>query len=194
MTKHSLRPLAISVMLASGFPLLAQQTAAPAATLVATGTSQAVAPGAGVAEQSGAQTLLPGTSKAFGLIAGNALDANGNPIPRANVRLRDTRTGKIVDSKRADDTGRFSFRGVDPGNYVVELLSDKDNVRAASRMITVNAGDSVTTLVKLPTEARSLAGFLAHQAPIAAVVIGSASAAGVLAVRSGNCVSPPCEN
>ncbi len=194
--KHGLRSIAICVMLASGFPLLAQQTVPPA-RLGAAGTSRPVASGAAVitqSTQSEAQSLLPGTRGAFALIEGKVVDARDKPIPRASVRLRDVRTGKIADLKRADDVGRFAFRGVDPGNYVVELLSDKDIVLAASRMISVNAGDSATTLVKLSTQRGSLAGFLGHQAPIAAIVMGSAAAAGILAVRSSNCVSPPCEN
>ena len=191
MTKHSLRPIAICVMLANGFPLLAQQSVPPATVAAA---AQTAGTEATVATQRGPQNMLPGTPGAFALIEGKVVGATDSPMPRASVRLRDMRTGKIADSKRADEAGRFAFRGVDPGNYVVELLSDRDNVLAASRMISVNAGDSATTLVKLPTEGRSLAGFLAHQAPIAAIVIGSAAAAGVLAVRPGNCVSPPCEN
>ncbi len=188
MNKQGLRPIAICVMVANGFPLLAQQTAPPA-TLAAARTSR---PLASAAAQSGGQSLAPVTPRAFAVIEGTVADARDNPIPRASVRLRDVRMGRVSDSKRADEVGRFAFRGIDPGNFVVELLSDRsNNVLAASPMVSVNAGDSATTLVKLPTQRGSLTGFVA---PIAAVVLGTAAAAGVLSVRSSNCVSPPCEN
>jgi hypothetical protein len=108
--------------------------------------------------------------------------------------LRDTRSGRILALGLTDQTGQFAFQNVDPGNYVVELVSRNETVLAASNIITVGAGDSVSTIVKLPLNVRSLAGVLSHNAGAAAVVASAAAVSGVLAVQVKNCVSPPCEN
>ena len=42
------------------------------------------------------------------------------------------------------------FRTVDPGSYIVELLGDGDTVLAASQLLNVNAGEAISTVVKLP--------------------------------------------
>jgi hypothetical protein len=131
---------------------------------------------------------------AFARITGTALDANHKPLSNRAVRLRDTRSGKIVAMALTDRGGLFAFQDVDPGNYVVELIATDETVLAASNMITVTAGDAVSTIVKLPIEVRSLVGLLGHHASAAAIVTSSAAAAGVLAVRVKDCVSPPCEN
>ena len=77
---------------------------------------------------------------------------------------------------------------------MVELLASDETVLAASNLITVTAGDTVSTIVKLPIKVRSLVGFLGHHISAAAIVASSAAAAGVLAVQVKDCVSPPCEN
>src|SRR5262245_22905203 len=56
------------------------------------------------------------------LIQGNALTATNAALADAPVRLRDVRSGRIVASTRTDRSGLFSFRPVDPGSYIVELV------------------------------------------------------------------------
>ena len=125
-------------------------------------------------------------------IRGSVLDAAGKPLPERTVRLRDTRTGKILKTIATDPGGSFAFESIDPGNYVVELLNADGTVQAASHLVTVTAGDSVAALIKLPLKVRSLGGLIGHNLPAAALVAGSAAAAGVLAVQVKDCVSPPC--
>lgn len=143
------------------------------------------------------QTSIPTASSpvrsvgvAFGEIQGRAVDSDGAPLPRRKVRQRDVRTGRIIEGKLTDDRGVFTFRGVDPGSYVIELLDDTDKALAASDMLTINPGDTASTIVRLPTKVRSLGGMVGA----AAVVVGTAAAAGVLALQVKDCVSPPCEN
>src|SRR6187399_1324110 len=110
MTKHSLRRIAIRVMLFSALPLMAPQ-----------GLS--------------AQTVGTVAQKSLGTVEGKAVDANGKIVPNTDVRLRDVRTGQIVDSRKTDAKGTFVFKGVAAGNYVVEIVNQDGQVLAASALL-----------------------------------------------------------
>ncbi len=123
--------------------------------------------------------VLPGTlESAFGTVQGHALDAASNPLPRVVVRLRDARLGRISATQQTDVSGRFEFRHLDPGSYIVELLDDDQSVLAASDLVHVNAADSLTALVKLPPR---LSGWFGRTTQQAAAIIAAAAASGVLA-------------
>jgi hypothetical protein len=129
--------------------------------------------------------LLPGTrSSATTTIQGNALNSTNGAMPNTLVRLRDARLGRIVDSQLSDKSGLFAFRNVDPGNYIVELIGNDQTVLAASQMLSVNAGDAVSAIVKLPFRIPPFAGLLGNSTPSAAAVTTEAAASSVLAVTA----------
>ena len=71
-----------------------------------------------------ASKLLPGTRiGVFSSIQGNAVNSTNGALTNTLVRLRDARYGHIVDRVVTDKVGSFTFRGVDPGNYVVEVMN-----------------------------------------------------------------------
>ena len=126
--------------------------------------------------------VLPGTtSSAFTTILGTALDAANGPLFDSVVRLRDARFGRIVASQSTDRVGVFGFRGLDPGSYVVELMGERQlAVLATSELLTVEAGDEVSTIVKLPARTSPYAGLFGGGASQALAVTAAAAAAGVL--------------
>jgi hypothetical protein len=136
-------------------------------------------------------TILPGTQEsAFTVIQGNALSSSNGQLANSIVRLRDARLGRIVDSQVTDRSGLFAFRAVDPGNYVVELVGNDQTVMAASQVLSVNAGDAVSAVVRMPFRIPPFAGIFGHGAggaagatiPSAAAAVTSVAAdAGVLA-------------
>lgn len=129
--------------------------------------------------------VLPGTSgNVFTTIQGNALDSTNGSLPNTVVRLRDARRGRIVDTQFTDKSGLFSFRGVDPGSYVVEIIGNDQSILAASQLLNVNAGDAVSAIVKLPFRIPPFAGVLGHSTPSAIVVSAAAAASGVLASQA----------
>jgi len=168
-----------------------------AALIVTTGLSAlAQTPTSGAAPaSSGSGARVPTTvarRTGFGEIRGAALSATNGALPKSVVRLRDTRTGRLSGTKLTDETGLFVFDRVEPGNYVVELVGDREKVLAASQLITVDS-DVVSTIVKLPIKTLALGGLLGNNVSAAAIVAATAAAAGVLSVRASDCVSPPCE-
>jgi hypothetical protein len=180
-----------------------------AAGPVAAGTPSALQPDAALnAQSAAAQPALAASSapsarqpvnipsalgarpNAFGAIQGNALRATGASLPEAVVRLRDARFGRIVDTQTSDQSGVFAFGTVDPGVYVVEVVGDDQGVLAASQLLNVNAGDMVSTSVRLPFRRLPLGGVLGNSTPAAAIIAAEAAAAGVLIATSTEPVSP----
>ena len=152
--------------------LSAQRPATPAAKAAARASVQ----------RGATPTMLPGTPEsAFTTIQGNALTATNGQLANSIVRLRDARLGRIVDTQVTDQSGLFAFHGIDPGNYVVELVGNDQTVLAASQLLSVNAGDAVSAIVRLPFRVPPFAGLLGHSAPQAASIATAAAASGVLA-------------
>lgn len=119
---------------------------------------------------------------AFSTIRGNVLRAAGTTLPGATVRLRDARFGRILETLLSDGSGVYAFHPVDPGVYVVEVVGDDQRVLAASQLLSVNVGDTVSTSVRLPE--RDFTG------RNAAIVAAAAAAAGVLTTSATAPVSP----
>lgn len=127
-----------------------------------------------------ASRILPGTKpNVFTTIQGNALNSTNGSLPNAMVRLRDARLGRIVDTQITDKSGLFAFRAVDPGSYIVEIISENQQIIAASQLLNVNAGEAISAVVK-PFRIPPFAGVLGHSAPQAATVTSAAATSGVL--------------
>jgi hypothetical protein len=128
--------------------------------------------------------VLPGTrASAFSTIKGNAIDSTDKALPHTKVRLRDASFGRVVDKQITDNTGLFAFRTVDPGPYVVELLGIDEKVLAASALVNVGAGQSVSVVVQLPIGVSPSGTVLGHANPHAGAVMAAAGDSGVLATK-----------
>lgn len=117
----------------------------------------------------------------FGAVIGTAWKGDTTPYPQARIRLRNVETGRAVARTVSDADGRFHFDRVDPGVYVVELVSNEDKVLAVGDLFSVTAGDQATTLVRLSSKAPWVAGFFGNAA---AAAIATAAAIGVTAIGS----------
>lgn len=165
---------------------IAPRSIAPSSARIA-GTPRTTIGGVRVIDPRG----LPGTpERAFSTIKGNALDSKGSPLPNTTVRLRDARSGQIVQAQVTDNSGIFAFRGIDPGSYVVEIMGNDQTILAASQLLNINAGDALSAVVKLPFRIPPFAGFLGHTASSATVVAGAAASAEVLAAAATQATSP----
>ena len=136
--------------------------------------------------------LLPGTrSNVLSSIQGNAITSTNSQMGNVTVRLRDVRTGRIVETQVTDKTGAFAFKAVDPGNYIVEMMGTDRTVMAATQVMNVNAGQALSAVVKMPFKIPPFAGVLGNSTPSAAAVTSEAAASGVLGVTTaGEPISP----
>jgi hypothetical protein len=116
-----------------------------------------------------------------GVVLGTAWKGDTLPYPQARIRLRNVETGRGAARTISDADGRFRFDRVEPGAYVVELLSNEDRVLAVGDLFGVSAGGQATTYVRLSSKAPWVAGFFGNAA---AAAIAAASAVGVTAVGS----------
>lgn len=165
----------VGLCLAIGGPVSAQTPATAAPGVVTRSAIPAVS------GRAGGPAVLPGTREtAFSTIQVSARDSTNGILPDTAVRLRDARLGRIVGTRLTDKSGMFVFRAVDPGSYIVELLDSADNVLAASQLINVNAGDTISVVVKLPFRLPVLGGLFGHTTAQAVAIISAAAATGVL--------------
>ena len=121
--------------------------------------------------------------KALTTIQGNALDSSNGRLANAVVRLRDARYGRIVDTQLTDKSGLFAFKAIDPGTYIVEIMSNDKSILAASELLNVNLGEVESAVVKLPVRIPAFA-------PAATMAVIHAAAIGVAAVVPTIPISP----
>jgi hypothetical protein len=142
--------------------------------------------------RTGGPRLLPGTRPdVVSTIRGYALDSTNGKLVNTLVRLRDARVGSIVETQFTDRDGAFVFKGLDPGNYIVEIMATDQSVLAASPLINVSAGELVSAVVKLAFRIPPFAGILGNSAASAVAVIAQALASGVLVTTiSGQPATP----
>jgi hypothetical protein len=173
------------VMIATAALILAGALDVAARQLGAPGTSARAIPPRAMPR------VLPGTRPAvFGTIQGNALNAANGSLANAVVRLRDARLGQVLDTQKTDKAGLFTFRTIDPGSYIVEVIGNDYSVLAASQILPVNAGEAVSAVVKLPFRISQLAGVLGSSTPSATAITAQAAASGVLATSVTQPISP----
>ena len=178
-----------ALLVAATTPIVAQQAnatgprgASPQATVARSTSARIDAP-----------RLLPGTrADVFTTIQGNALTSTNASLANAIVRLRDARAGYIVGTQTTDQSGLFTFRTIDPGSYIVEIIdTNQASVLAASQVLNAGPGEAISAVVKLPFRIPSFAGVLGTQPATLGTVTSQAASAGVLGTQVAG--APTCE-
>lgn len=144
--------------------------------LVVTGVIAAVAlavPGALLA----APSPIKAQSPAPGTISGVAKDALGESLPNVKVRIRNANTGEIVAELRSASDGSFSVTGLQPGNYVVEVLDSHDKLIGLVPSVAVSSGSTATVAI---TAAVAGAAASAGAGGVSLFGLGTAATVGVL--------------
>jgi hypothetical protein len=101
--------------------------------------------------------------RATATIQASAINSTNGALANTSLRLRDARLGRIVENSLTDKFGAYTFKGLDPGNYIVEIVSNDQTAIAATNLINANAGETVAVVVRLPFKP-SLFGTLLGQA------------------------------
>jgi hypothetical protein len=118
--------------------------------------------------------------RATASIQATAFNALNSVLAGTVVRLRDARLGRIVDQSLTDKQGNHTFKGLDRGNYIVELVSTTQATLAATTLISVNAGETAIVVVRLPLKPSLIGTLLGQQSSSVATAgaFGSSGSAG----------------
>jgi hypothetical protein len=136
--------------------------------------------------------MVPGSMSVFaqgqGAVSGVAQSADKAPLPNFRVHVRNANTGALSGSTVSNQAGQFSFSGLLPGNYVIEIVDGLGKVVGLSASLPVASGSTVTVTVGA-TAAGALAAasggglsLLGLGSLASVAVAGAASAAAVTAV------------
>ena len=122
--------------------------------------------------------------RATAAIQTTAFNALNSVLAGTVVRLRNARLGRIVDQSLTDKQGNHTFTGLDRGNYIVELVSTTQTTLAATTLISVNAGETATVVVRLPLKPSLIGTLLGRESSPAASAsaFGSSGSAGISAL------------
>lgn len=121
-------------------------------------------------------------------LSGTASNPAGKPLANHTVQLRNTATGKLAGTTSSNSAGQFSFAGLNPGSYAVEVLNAAGEIVGTSASISVTAGAVVTGVAVSASAAAATAGalaaagggsFFASTAGIITVIAAGAAVAGV---------------
>jgi Carboxypeptidase regulatory-like domain len=152
-----------------------------------------LAPAAASATSAAAPAIKAATERlaASTMIHGNALDSTNGQLANAMVRLRDARFGRIVETQYTDQSGMFTFKGLEPGSYVVEIVANDQSILAASQLLSINAGEAVAAVVKLPFHVPPFAELMGTTTTqSAAALVLEAAASGITALVPTAPISP----
>jgi len=169
-----------------------------AALLMVAATSHAIAQQQGTAASAVTRSpslslakVYPSNVIALTSIMGNALDSSNGQLANATVRLRDARFGRIVDTQYTDQSGVFTFKMLDPGSYIVEIVANDQSVLAASQLLNLHGGEAVTAVVKLPFRIPPFASVMGTATTQAAAGVAlEAAATGIAAFVPTAPISP----
>lgn len=81
-----------------------------------------------------------------GGVRGVARNAQQRNMPQVRVQVRGP-NGQLVQTGTTNSVGQFSFTGLEPGQYTIEILDEAGNIVGASASVTVTAGATATVTV-----------------------------------------------
>ena len=142
---------------------------------------------------------VPAGQQPTGLIAGSARSASGQGMSNATVRLRNLQTGQFAGETTAAADGSFSFAGLGPGNYAVEVVNVEGAVVGTSASISLNTTAMTVTnlIVTASVVAQNAApaaaaggSFFASTLGIVTIAAVGAGVAGTIVVATNGDASP----
>jgi hypothetical protein len=131
----------------------------------------------------------PGQAPSSASLSGTASDNAGQVLANINVQLRSVSTGQLVGTTTANAVGQFSFVGLTPGTYVVEVLNTAGQIVGTSGSVVVSGGGAMTGVsvtTSAATKAAATPGFFSSHAT--ALILGATAAGvagGISAATSG---------
>jgi hypothetical protein len=92
----------------------------------------------------------PANATSDGKVIGTVVDSTQMLVPDAPLRLRNLSTGEITEEGTSNSKGEFEFTVLNPGTYVVELISGDGYVVALSPAGSLARYETFETRVQIP--------------------------------------------
>lgn len=92
-----------------------------------------------------------------GSLGGTAADKAGTQLSGVRVQLRNVDTGQLAGNTTSASNGTFSFTGLAPGNYVIEIVDAAGKIIGTSAAIAVAAGAAIAGIAVMASAAGSVA-------------------------------------
>ncbi len=118
---------------------------------------------AALALNTASPVLAATQTQGTGALQGTAQSSTGQTLPNFTVQLRNIKTGQLAGSTSSNAGGAFSFGGLTPANYVVEIVNSAGTIVGTSASVTVGAGMTVSVSVTA-SAAAAIAGSTAAAA------------------------------
>jgi len=135
----------------------------------------------------------PGQAPSSASLSGTASDNAGGALANIDVQLRSVSTGRLVGTTKANAVGQFSFVGLTPGTYVVEVVNTAGQIVGTSGSVVVSGGAAMTGVSVTASAATKVAGTPGFFSSHATALILGATAAGVaggISMATGGSASP----
>jgi hypothetical protein len=135
----------------------------------------------------------PGQALSSASLSGAASDNTGQVLANTGVQLRNVSTGQLAGSTTTNALGQFSFVGLTPGTYIVEVVNTAGQIVGTSGSVVVSGGAAMTGVsvtASAATKVAAATGFFSSHAT--ALILGATAAgvAGGISAATGGTSSP----
>ena len=103
-------------------------------------------------------TAFANAGQGTGKISGMAMDSQNQIMPGAKLQLRNVETGQLAATTRAAADGAFEFTGLNPANYMVELVDQSGKIVGLSPAMALASGGVITGVSVAASAGSALAG------------------------------------
>jgi len=121
----------------------------------------------------------PAPPSAATVVSAFVWDAVNRPVTGVTVALTNLGTARVERSMNSDEDGHVSFRGIESGTYILEVVNTRGAVVATGQTFTIEVGETVATFVRLTAKSPWYSGLFQN---VGAVAVATAAGLGQTAV------------
>ena len=125
-----------------------------------------------------------------GAISGTAQNSAGQTLGNFTVQLRSVETGQLVGSTTSNAAGSFSFAGLNPGSFVVEVVNAAGQIVGTSSAVAISAGAAASVTVTAAAAASLLTSAGISTALVITTVAAGAGVTGIVVAATKDDASP----
>jgi hypothetical protein len=133
----------------------------------------------------GGPTSLLAAAQQTGSISGTAADASNQSLAKQTVRARNVSNGQVAGTAQTNAAGQYSISGLQPGQYIIEIVDAQGAVVATSGTVTLSAGSLAATGVLVTSKVTAAGLGAGIVGGTAGSFLTSATGLSILAIAGG---------